>query len=442
MNAVGMQGNFHFDRRGGITPTAHAVKYREMATRDCRKNAGGGSGSVWPSAKVPFYGPRMPSLIESLIASAIERPDNVRIAVTKRPAPMRPRELFEVFGAMGVTASFGGVIRSLDFRMSRASTLANAILGRWLTNAELAALPQPYHAPTHLREMMASEEFRRPLIRRICEAFPEKRRLMHVRIPSCAGRYTAALLETAYPVLRQDYASKAFARVEPLAQHLGAILSRIDTARGVVFSAPHMGIFLAAPERTPAGDDYLGWTLDQSPCRAIDLLFATVRSPVSLALSQANGTIMRLRATPQAENLRAIARALGHLPPADAPAAAWKTVGQKLIAAHLPLNPICSALGDGTAEGAFAACARGPVEIVELERHSAWCRTTFTAPPYEPIGISEPTLRLSDLTQADHAAIKDRMGQDMIFYTRFRRVIEASDLPAADGHQLGTPTTA
>ena len=287
----------------------------------------------------------MPSLIESLIAGAVVRPDNVRIAVARRPAPTRPRELFEVFGALGVVATFNGAIRSLDFKSSTPSNLVNAVLGRWPTNEELAALRDPYMGAHHLRDLMVSDEFRTMLVRRICDAFPEKRRLMHVRIPSCANRYTTALLETTYPVLRPDYANKSFARIEHLSQHLGLILSRIDTARGIAVSAPTMAAFMAPPYQPPPESDYLGWALPTAPCRAIDLLFTAIRSPTSLALSQVNGTVARLAQAEPAEDLRHLRKALGVLPGADAPSSAWKRVARQLLAEALAHEPGMHRLG-------------------------------------------------------------------------------------------------
>ncbi len=377
----------------------------------------------------------MRSMIETLLDNPVVRPDNVRLVATRRPAPMRPRELFEVFGVLGVSSSYQGLIQSLDFKLTSPGLLANAVLSRWLTNAELAAVGQPYKAPMHLRELLLSYEFRGTLIRRVCEAFPEKRRMLHVRIPSCAGRYTMAVLQTTYPTFRNDYASREFGKVEYLAKYLGVLLSAVNTARAVAISTPQLTSFIDPPALATVESDPLGWAINPAPCRAQDLLFTVVRPPVSLALSQVNATLTRLRMPDPPPALQSIARALGPLPAADQKAA-WQALGRKLLASHLPQNPICTALGTGTADSAFAACARVPIQIVGIDRYCDWCRTAFEGPPYEATDASEPFLQEADLTAADRATINARMAEDIIFYNRFQPLYESGGLPWVPGPKL------
>ena len=58
----------------------------------------------------------MASLIESLVETPLVRQDNRRMSVTKRPTPLRLREVLEVFGALGNAASMQGLTRSVDIR--------------------------------------------------------------------------------------------------------------------------------------------------------------------------------------------------------------------------------------------------------------------------------------------------------------------------------------
>lgn len=378
----------------------------------------------------------MPSLIESLVETPAIRTDQKRFSVAVRAAPVRARELFEVFGALGVTASFPAVVRSLDFRPSSPSILANAALGRWLTNAELAAIAKPYHARTHLRELMLSREFQATLNRRICDAFPEKRRLLHVRTPSSAGRYTQTLLEAAFPTLRVE-ANRTPANLDTLSKELGVLCARLNVARAIAMSVPRLSMVIEPPYVDPPAEDGVGWFANAAPCRAVDLVFAVIRSPVSLALSQVNATVTQLRSGQPSEAVRAIGEKLGDLP-ADARSPDWKRLGRLLLTQHLPQNPVCHALGDGTADSAFAACARLPIQLVGIERYAEWCRSNLEAPPFAPLAISEPILQPSDLTKEDAQAIESRMGEDMLFYSRFRPKWEASGLPAVGGPLLST----
>jgi hypothetical protein len=376
----------------------------------------------------------MPSLIESLVEAPVVRNDDKRFSAIVRPAPVRPRDVFEVFGALGVTASFAAVVRSLDFRQSSPSILANAVLGRWLTTAELAAISAPYHARMHFREMMLTPEFQTNLNRRVYDAFPEKRRLLHVRIPSCAGRYTQTLFEASMPTLelRPD---AALIKMDELAKYLGVLCTRLNVARAIAMTVPRLALVLEPPAVQPPAQDSIGWFNNPPPFRASDMVFAVLRSPVALALSQVNATLTELRAGQPRQGLQAIGRKLGKLPD-DPRSADWKRLGRVLLTHHLPQNPVCHVLGDGTAESAIASCARLPIQLVAIERYTEWCRSNLEATPFDPIAVSEPFLQQGDLTAQDTQAIESRMAEDTLFYNRFRSRWEAAGVPAIAGPSL------
>src|SRR5580658_7199818 len=129
----------------------------------------------------------MASLLESLLEGPVQREDKHRLSVTKRPFPERPRDVFDVFAAMGRTGSLEGLLRGIDFRLADPRMVSFAVLGRWPTWQELTDLPDPYKAQQHLRRLVLGEEFRRGVAARMLMAFPEKRRLLFVRLPRCAG---------------------------------------------------------------------------------------------------------------------------------------------------------------------------------------------------------------------------------------------------------------
>jgi hypothetical protein len=211
----------------------------------------------------------------------------------------------------------------------------------------------------------------------------------------------------------------------------------INIARGIGVSLPHVGGFIDPPGATVTGADPLQWAVESSPYRAIDLLFALIRPPVALALSQVNGTLTALRDQPDTPGLRRIAAQLGALPAAG-DHASWKQLARKLLKESLPSNPICTALGDGTTAGAVASCGRVPIELVNLENdhYREWARPAVNQQLLDPIGVSEPFLKPADLTQADHAAISARLGEDMAFFDLFMRRLKKSGLPMVRGPEL------
>jgi hypothetical protein len=377
----------------------------------------------------------MPSLIESLVDAPLVRPDTNRMAVTLRPAPERLREILEVFGAMGNTASFPGLKRSIDLRHTEPRILANVVLGRWLTTAEVDALGPDYVAWRHFKSMLVSEEFRRPFVRRVLEAFAEKKRLLHVRIPSCAGRHVTALIEHGCPLIPTDVGAPRYSGAELLGPLLGRLFNKIAASRAVAVSLPAMSAFVDPPAIKTTGPDRLHWGMDQAPYRAVDLLFAIVRPPESLALSQVNGALTQLRLDPETKSLRQIRARLGNLPD-PGQHAEWQRLARRLLHESLPENPICHALGDGTAAGAITACTRVPIELVSLHGYTEWARPALDPAPLPPIGVSEKFLAEADLTPQDRDIINTRMAEDLAFYARFEKCMASSGLPMVRGQHL------
>jgi hypothetical protein len=390
------------------------------------------TGWPWPPAR--RYDRRMASLIESLVGAPLVRQDNVRLEVVVRPPPTRLRDLADVLGALGVAATFAGLRRSLDLRKADARLLGHAILGRWLTNEEIAAIDPQAPVWNVMRTLLVSEEFRTPFLRRVLQAFPEQRRLLHVRIPSCAGQFIDALFAQFCCSVPLDTGSRTYANPERFASMMGPLFRRIDTGSGFAVSLPTMRPFIEPPSPATSGtaEDPLFWTLDASPLRGTDLLFAVIRPPGALALSQVNGTLTLLRRQPDHPALRPVMRKIG-APPPGADAAAWKALARRLLAEALPANPICHALGDGSAAGALAACRRVPVELVDLEQLRDWARPAIGPVALEPVAVSEPFLTQGGLTREDHGIIAARMAEDLVFYERFAFRLKESGLPMVRG---------
>jgi hypothetical protein len=334
---------------------------------------------------------------------------------------------------MGTTASFQGLGRAIDLRDSSPQILANAVLGRWLTNEELAELAEGYAAGRHVRRMLVSQEFRGSFIHRAFDAFAEKQRLLHVRVPRCAGQHVTALLQHACSILPTDVASDRYASQEAMGPLLGQTFNNINNVRGFAVTLPKLAPFVDPPAARPEGPDGLGWHMPQAPCRSIDLLFAIIRPPEALAVSWVNGTLTQLRNQADTPALQHIAASLGRLPDRNAD---WKHLARKLLTDHLPSNPICHALGDGTAEGALNACARVPIELVSLETYLEWSRPAIDTKPIEPLGVSIPFLPPADLTAQDRDIIAERMAEDIAFYAVYAKCVAANGLPLARGPEL------
>jgi len=373
----------------------------------------------------------VPNLLESLLEAPVERGDKRRMSVTKRPFPERTRSLFEVFAVMGRTASVEGLLRGIDFKLIDPRMVCFAVLGRWPTPQELADLPDPYRPQGHLRRLVLGREFRRAVAARALLAFPEKRRLLFVRLPRCGGERVVETMNAHHPVLPLELDGNAYRDHNVLMPAIGAYANLFESTRTLAVSLPAMAPFVSSPKQESA----LNWDGAQPPCRVGDLLFAVVRPPRDLALSQVNATLHALRAE-GAPALPALMRDRVGPPPAGKNLAAWRNFGRALLPEIVSTNPLCHALGDGTADGAIQACACVPVALVALARLDEWARVAL-GPMDTPRRIyPEPILRAEDLGAHERDFVDSSTAEDRVFYARFDTKLSAGVLPWVAGAAL------
>ena len=274
---------------------------------------------------------------------------------------------------------------------------------------------------------------------RFCRAgFQERQRLLYVRIPRCASQHVRAMTDGKHPVVPLDLGAPAFRDVDLLVRTLGALLGLFGNSRTLVVAQTHIAAFLAPPARRVVGEDRLHWELAQPPCRSTDRLFAIIRPPEDILLSQVNALLTALRLSPSADEPTHIAAARrDHAPlPQHDHLAAWKQLGRLLLVRLEIGNPICKALGDGTAETALATCIRTPIELVGLHGYSDWARRAFDAAPPDPIGVSTAVLRHEDLAPPEAAHLADLTSEDRVLYARFAKRCAVEELPYVRGFDL------
>jgi hypothetical protein len=380
----------------------------------------------------------MAFLIDSLIGNPVQRKDDRRLTITKRPLPQRPRDFFELFAAMGANATIEGLFRGVDLKGADPRLIFYMVLERWPTTEELASVETPYRAQAHIRAMLRTAEFRTPICRRLLEVFQERQRLLYVRIPRCAGEHVMAMMDRKHPVVPLDLGSAKYRDVDLVVRTLGAALGLFGNSRSLVVIQPQIGPFLAPPAHRVIGGDPLHWELAQPPCRSTDRLFAIVRPPEEIVLSHVNGLLTTLRQPPledEPAHIAAERSQQGGLPAPDN-VNEWKQLGRRILARTEIRNPICTALGDSTGENALATCRRSPIELVGLDGYPEWARRAFDNAPPDPINVSTPILRRNDLTPEDSARLADLTSEDRIFYARFAERCAVVDLAHVNGFDL------
>jgi hypothetical protein len=393
----------------------------------------------------------MTTMIERLIGEGtVQRPDNRRILPVKRPVPDRPRDLFEVFSALGGEASAAALCMSIDLRDAKPNWMHSIVLNRWPTFAEVRARGVEYDpnnilgaAKRHLVSLIQSVEFRAFLAARVLTAYPEKTRLLFVRVPHCAGRHFLTLAETMHPIFPDAITGTRAALPPTFYPALGLFLARFIHTKTVLLCKPQLTPFRVAPAFATAevagGDpaETLPWNFTIPPYRTGDRLFTIVRDPEEIILGQVNAIAAALR-WPGAEDPPDIRRwrgSLGALPePEDA--AGWVAVARRVLARFRAADPICHALGDGTTEGATQACIVTNIEIADLSRYSEWILRTWDTRPEPPEPGEPPILSREALEQQDRDRLVALTTQDRPLYDRIKAAISVAETSSITGSVL------
>ena len=377
----------------------------------------------------------MANLLETMLSSGkLKRQDSTHLTVPRRPMPARPRQLLELFGAMGVAATFQGMSRGLQLKDVDPHQTVFATLGRWPTNAEIADFPEPYEARPHLTALIRSREFRSHIVRLAMDGFPERHRILFVQIPRSAGENVLTAIDGRHPLLPTDLATPRYNNPATLVEALGHVFSRLAASNALALAQPAMAIFVDQAPHSAKGPDPIAWRTSAPPCRSGDLLFAIMRDPLSRALSQINALMAAIHAgdLPLPATLAATLGADAKRPRLSD----WRQPARDILADTLLPNPICHALGDGTVDGALQACARSPIRLVAIEQYRAWARSALDSTPPDHKSLAEICLRPEDLTPRDRDIIAAATRHDQIIYDRFTKRIKATGLPAIPGREL------
>lgn len=381
----------------------------------------------------------MANLLEGMLSGGeVKRKDNRHLNIVIRPLPVRPRQLFELLGALGLTATFPGLLRSVELKHADPHQVHFVALGRWPTLAEVAALPEPYHPGPHLIALIRGQEFRTHFVRRACEAFAERKRLLFVRIPRSGGASVLAMLDGRHPMLPLDLTAKRFDDPALLMQTMGSVLSRTAIGNTLALAHTRMSPFLDPPIEPRSGrrqdDDPFTWGAALPPARVEDTLFTVLREPQARAFGQINA-LLRGWQSGERNVPPEIAARLGGAAKRPRPQD-LRQLGCEILAGTLLRNPICNALADGTAEGALLACSRSPIQLVQLEQLNQWSRSALENMASDSVAVSEPILRRQDLGSAAAAALEEATREDQIFYARFIKRVKETQLPVVRGRDV------
>jgi hypothetical protein len=362
------------------------------------------------------------SLIQTLTDRTPNRPDGFEYLPIKRPAPRRPRDLFDVIGELGDRARTEVLMAVFNWKEVDPRQMFSAVLGRLPYMKELDELPPDYSPRGHMRRLVMSPEFRLRIIRRILDCYPEKQRLMFVQIPRCGGSMLQRRLDTQHPFIGMDITDPAKVDDEEMVAWLGQRLGRLRNSRTLLLGDRiPLRAFLHSPmqKNDARGGAMRAWEFDISAYRLGDRLFTVVREPEEIILSQVN-QILRER------------KIGGRRPDPGTPEILEE--GGKILAS-IAGNPICRALGEGNVRTAMPLLRISNIEITLTEHLDTWMNTTFAINAER--GRTPPRLFAREhLTEEQRTQLAAKVSEDRTLYDHITAVIAERGRTYALGQEV------
>ena len=195
-----------------------------------------------------------------------------------RPAPRNAREFFQLFADYTPEKGLRSLLRDVDFAGVEPRQIYFTLHGRAPEKREYAIPPPKFSPLEKYIGGFGGEEFRKNVIPRFLEAFPEKQRLLFLHIPKTAGSELSARLMERYPFLNGQILQPGRGSEDQICQHI----------RDAVVGLAGSDHLLVGGHNTL--ERYRTWRA----IRGEDQLFGVVREPVRAMISQVNYILTRI----------------------------------------------------------------------------------------------------------------------------------------------------
>ncbi len=341
------------------------------------------------------------------------------------PAPETPRQTFDLFSLYDRDQGLYNLLRQMDFAGCAARQLAYAALGG-LVPAEDKVPPtwQPEAARDILNELLLSRDFQQNILRLFLEAFPEKRRLLFVHIPKCAGSDLSHHLVVRYPCIAEQLRVPHWTETRLLFEALSDVVRQLHFS-DTIFVRGHVN---------------LAEYLEQGLARPSDRLFTILRDPVEIAISQVNYLLMRLKHDAAAGTIRSDVRhwldLLGEETiPGELSDPFLRRLGERALRTQRIVTPntMCHWLGGGEAAAVLARLAEHEVEVTTTRQYPQWRRQRWGIDADTRQNGSIKFLTRDTLGAEDLAYLRDISVEDAkLYHAVEQRLLRTGECAVAD----------
>jgi hypothetical protein len=348
------------------------------------------------------------------------------------PGPTDLRSLFTLFLLYDPTTGIEGLVKRVDLTGFEPRIIYHAVLGRNPENAAVCRPHEAYDVYYHLWEALQSEEFQYNVLELILRAFPDRKRVIFVHIPKCAGTDLISKVLHKYPSINNTLTSRTWTTTPQLFEALKEIISGIYCS-GALFAYGHVA---------------LPWLLDHGILRLQDDCFTIVRAPFDMVLSQVNYILTRIFAARDlgtAPDVQAWLSRLGFdRIPLDVSRAEALNLAKSVLRNEklTPSNIITKQLGvshldpESNAASAINNLVVSNIEITDTIRYDSWSQRKFGHAEATRTNQSDQILTPEDLSPADREYISAITAEDQIVYDTIMKVLESSDSLSIHGGDL------
>lgn len=309
----------------------------------------------------------------------------------------------------------------------------HAAFSRLPETPQLAVAPEGYDGRRHLTDALLSKEFQENVIRLFLQSFPERRRIIFVHIPKCAGTSLYLKLCRQFPALPISIEESNWTDRKAFFRQLRQVLTGYDEPNAIM-------VYGHAP---------LQRFINQGLLRPTDEIFTVVRDPASRVLSSVNYYLTRLTANPSFSDpdTREWAQILKLQPDTfDTSSGGIAALGLRILRDRnlVKDNLLCRYFGgDGdrgvqepNVSAALNLIIRSDIEITDVSRYGPWLRERWGLEEGERVNESKSLLQMESLDAADMAYLQELVADDRRLYEQIIDRLERGDSLSLRGTAL------
>jgi hypothetical protein len=341
--------------------------------------------------------------------------------------PSDPRGLFEWLGLYDEQGGLAQLLSRLEFANERPEQIHYAVFGTHPQTLDDVLRWGRYYPRDHLSEMLLSEAFQVGLVPLFLRAFPEKRRLIFVHIPKCAGTDLSFHFRARHASIDRYLTDPAWTSKPDMLRRIARVVAHVRTSDSIFV---HGHINLA---------DHIAADV----IRPTDRVFTVIRDPVMAAISQINYVLTRFDEDIASGQLRpdtaewSRALNLGTAPTVVSAAFVKRVTSAALRNEDMIVpNSLCLWLGAGGAQAVVDRLATYDVEVTDVARYNPWLRAAWKIDAQTRWNKSKKFVSLQELPTDDVGHLNSITREDQRLYRSIEGLLTASGKLSLTGDDL------